>query len=165
MVSATYQAILRYDDFKYKLGPLKKVGTNIITDELIKVSYTLKNSGNIVTDYLYQVLRRPSLVTREARKKPGIPLNILIIGMDSLSLGNARRSLPILYKYINEELQGLIFKGHAIVGDGTTPQMTAMLTGKHVEEQYPAMRGKPGSKPLDGWNWIFKDLKGQQFFG
>ena len=108
VVSATYRAILRHGDFRFKYGPRKAVGTNVITDELIEVFYTLKNNAS-VKDYLYQVMRRPSLVTREARKKPGIPLNILIIGMDSLSHGNARRSMPILYKYIKEELQGSIF--------------------------------------------------------
>ena len=46
------------------------------------------------------------------------------------------------------------------MGDGTTPQLTAMLTGKPVEEQYESRTGMANARPIDGWTWIFKELKG-----
>lgn len=158
VVSATYRPIRRDGDFKYSLGPSVSVGTNKITDEMIEVDFKLTD-GRVVKDFLLQVIPHKHLLEREATKKTGIPLNILTLGIDSLSYGNTRRKLPKLYEFLKNDLGAYFFNGHAIVGDGTTPQLTAMLTGLHVEEQYEARTGQPGAKPLDGWTWVFKELK------
>ena len=50
-------------------------------------------------------------------------------------------------------------KGHTINGDGTTPQLCTMLVGKQEHELPEARRGYPNSKPLDRWNFIFKDFR------
>ena len=52
-----------------------------------------------------------------------------------------------------------MFEGHTAVGDGTTPQLLAMLTGQ-TEEELPESRvGYKGSRPVDNFPWIWNDFK------
>ena len=126
---------------------------------MIEVSFRLKNDKT-KKDFFLQIAKESRRYVNGSSKKPGIPLNILVLGIDSLSYGNTIRKLPNVVEFLKQN-NALFFSGHTVVGDGTTPQLTAMLTGKHVEEQYEARTGKPGAKPLDGWTWIFKQLKGE----
>ena len=102
------------------------------------------------------------MLSRTAQRKPGILLNILIIGIDSLSHASARQKLPKVYKYLKDELGAMIFNGQSIVGDGTTEQMTATLTVLGELEKYESRRHHKNPKPADGWSWIYKQLKGKQ---
>ena len=82
--------------------------------------------------------------------------------MDSLSHANARRKLPEFYKFLKKDLGAFIFNGHSIVGDGTTEQLAAMLTGLGELEQYESRRHRKNPRPVDGWTWIYKQLKGKR---
>ena len=160
VVSASYHAILRKGDFSYTLGPEVQIKPNIsIPDEMIEVSFRLKNNKT-KKDFFLQIAKESRRYVNGSSKKPGIPLNILVLGIDSLSYANTIRKLPNVVEFLKQN-NAQFFSGHTVVGDGTTPQLTAMLTGKHVEEQYEARTGKSGAKPLDGWTWIFKHLKGE----
>ena len=150
---------MRDGDFKHKFGRSVSIGQNKITDELLEVTFKLKD-GRSAVDYLFQVLPKKELLERKGTRKPGLAFNILIIGMDSLSHANTIRKLPKLYAFLKDDLKALFYKGHSIAGDATTQQLTPMLTGKSVMEQYEAGRGKAGARPIDGWTWIYKELKG-----
>lgn len=52
-----------------------------------------------------------------------------------------------------------MYTGHTIVGDGTTAQLSGMLTGIAEENQPEARRSMPNSKTCDGWRLLFKDFK------
>ncbi|XP_028412791.1 uncharacterized protein LOC114535693 isoform X1 [Dendronephthya gigantea] len=162
VISANYRRIIRQGDFKFILGksvPVPAMNTEEkITDEFIEVEYLLKNKKNVKEIFL-QPVPHEHLVKRKAEKQPGIPLNILIIGVDSLSHANTQRRLPNVYKYLKNELGAMFFNGHSIVGDGTTEQLTAMLTGQGELEQYESRRHHKNPKPVDGWSWIYKQLK------
>lgn len=45
------------------------------------------------------------------------------------------------------------------MGDGTTAQLSAMLTGVEEKRQVDARRRITNSQPVDSWRWIFKDYK------
>ena len=45
------------------------------------------------------------------------------------------------------------------MGDGTTAQLSALLTGIKEELQPEARRRKESSQPVDNWRWIFRDFK------
>ena len=107
-----------------------------------------------------QVVRREEIVSRPSTKTE-LDLNILIIGIDSISNGHAQRKLPKSYNYIRNVLGGYVFMGHSVVGDGTTEQVAAFLTGKGEQEYAESRRGEPNAKPVDDWNWIFKKAKGE----
>ena len=49
--------------------------------------------------------------------------------------------------------------GETIVGDGTTAQLCAMLTGIAERKQPEARRRISSSKHIDDWRWIFKNYK------
>ena len=53
----------------------------------------------------------------------------------------------------------LLLTGKTIVGDGTTAQLTAMLTGIAEKDQPEARRSESSSDTVDKWRWIFKDFK------
>jgi hypothetical protein len=163
VISANYRKIVRQGDFKFILGksvPIPAMDTvKKITDEFIEVEYFLKNKTRVKEIFL-QPVPHEHLLKKNAQKQPGIPLNILIIGVDSLSLSNTKRKLSKVYKYLKNELRSILFNGHSIVGDGTTEQLTAMLTGLGELEQYESRRHHKNPKPVDGWSWIYKQLKG-----
>ena len=53
-----------------------------------------------------------------------------------------------------------IFEGETIVGDGTTAQLAAILTGIAEHEQPEARRDMgDAASPVDNWRWIFRDYK------
>ena len=165
IISANYRPIVRQGDFTVIIGrsvPIpSKNTTEKITDEFIEVEYLLKN-GEKVKEIFLQPVQHEHLLRRTAQREPGIPLNILIICIDSLSHANTIRKLPEVYQYLKKELKSMIFNGHSIVGDGTTEQMTAMLTGLGELEQYESRRHHKNPKPVDGWPWIYKQLKGKE---
>ena len=164
VISANYSRIIRQGDFKAILGksvPIPSMDTEEkITDEFIEVEYSLKD-GKMVKEMFLQPVPHEHLLKRTAQREPGIPLNILIVGIDSLSHANTKRKLPKAYKYLKDELGSIMFNGHSIVGDGTTEQLTAMLTGLGELEQYESRRHHKNPKPVDGWAWIYKQLKGK----
>lgn len=106
-----------------------------------------------------QVVPREEILSRPSPPSE-LDLNILILGIDSISNGHAQRKLPKSYNYIRDVLEGYIFMGHSVVGDGTTEQLAAFLTGKGEREYKESRRGEPNAKPVDDWNWIFKKAKG-----
>ena len=158
--SAIYRQIKRDGDFKIAYGPpIPVTHKDEIKDEFIEVEYILKDEKRIKEVFIQPVLHE-HLKNREISKKPGIPLNILIIGIDSVSHANAQRKLPKVYKLLKDDFEAFIFNGHSIVGDGTTEQLAAMLTGLGELEQYESRRHHKNPRPVDGWNWIYKQLKG-----
>ena len=161
-MSASYQAIKRNGDFGVSLGNSVPVQPNaVITDDFLEVDFLLKN-GTHVKEFFLQVVPRDDLLKRQATNKgPGLPLNILIICIDSLSHASARRKLPKIYDFLQHEVDAFIFNGHTIVGDGTTEQMTALLTGLKYSEQYEARSGFPNARTVDDWTWIYKQLRGR----
>ena len=131
-----------------------------ITDEFLEVDFKLKD-GATSTEFFLQAVPRKSLLNRRPQKPPGIPLNILIIGVDSLSHAGAKRKLPKIYEFLKKDLDSYIFEGHTVTGDGTTQQLTPMLTGRKFSEQYEGRAGFQGARTLDDWTWIYKQLTGR----
>ena len=127
--------------------------------EYIELTLKLKN-GKVLKEYLMQVVRRQEIISRPSPESE-LDLNILIIGIDSISNGHAQRKLPKSYNYIRNVLEGNIFMGHSVVGDGTTEQLAAFLTGMGEQEYAESRRGEIDAQPVDDWNWIFKKAKGK----
>ena len=166
MKSATYKSISRKGDTGYAMSASKPVtpGKNI-SEELIEVNFVLDKNKRASELFLH-AFPHENLLKREAKTKPGIPLNVLIIGLDSVSHGSAQRKLPLIYEYLRDELGAYFFHGHSVTGDGTVEQMAPMLTGrKFMEELYEARPHRPKARTVDGWPWIYKQLKGRYATG
>lgn len=53
--------------------------------------------------------------------------------------------------------------GQTIVGDGTTAQLSAILTGIPEQHQPESRKAYRNAKPVDNWRWIFKDYAKQGY--
>ena len=72
-----------------------------------------------------EVLKRTSIVPSDN----GTGLNVIVIGLDSLSHLSFQRLLPRTYHLLRDELDFTIMNGYNIAGDGTTANLIPMLTG------------------------------------
>lgn len=57
-------------------------------------------------------------------------LDVLIIGLDSVSKLNFMRQLPKTYKLITRQLNAVVLIGFNKVGQNTFPNVVPMLTGR-----------------------------------
>ena len=167
MKKISFQTILRNNgsDSGFTLGeskPLKYKGNPVyVGTDYIQVNAEFTN-GMIQTDFHAQVRPKLNVLNRRARYKAGIPLNIVILALDQTSHATFQRLLPESYKFLRDDLQAFIFDGFSLVGEATTPQITALLTGRTVEdncEKHEARTGFEGAGTVDKWPFIFKTLK------
>lgn len=86
-------------------------------------------------------------------------LNVALIMIESLSAGMFERSLPKTKNALKGLDSSLFFKGHTIVGDGTTAQLCAILTGLNEQQLPEARRSFSDSEPVDRWPFVFKDFE------
>lgn len=141
---------------KYK-GPIVK-----LNHDFIKINAEFVINGLIQNDFHAQVIPKPAVLQRTANQRAGLPLNIIILGLDQTSQATFQRLLPNSYKFLRDELQAFMFKGLSLVGEATTPQITALLTGRTVEENnknHEARIGFDGAGTVDEWPFIFQTLK------
>ena len=103
-----------------------------IKEDMIRVDITT-NGGDKQTDMHLKISPKAEVLKRPV--KDGLDaLNIIMLGFDSTSHSHFQRKLGKVYKYLKEDLKSFIFKGYSVVGDGTTPALLALLTGKKEEE-------------------------------
>lgn len=114
--------------------------------------------GRTQTDMLMQVSPKEEVLTRPL-KPGGIPLDVALIMLDSVSNAQFRRKMPHTLEYLNEQPTTVFLQGETIVGDGTTAQLSAILTGIAEKEQPEARKSEPNAESVDKWRWIFKDFK------
>ena len=58
-----------------------------------------------------------------------LPLNVIMLGTDSMSRNSWRRYIPKTYNYFVDVLKGVVLEGYNIVGDGTPQALLPILTG------------------------------------
>ena len=152
-------------DWGFRLGhrrPLKYKGPVLkLNHDFIQVNSEFFG-GMTQTDFHAQVIPKPDVLQRTPLQRAGLPLNIVILGLDQTSHATFQRLLTSSYKFLRDELQAFMFKGFSLVGEATTPQLTALLTGRTVEkncEIHEARRGFEGARTVDEWPFIFKTFK------
>ena len=128
----SYQSILRpeHKDWGFELGnpiSLQADERNFkLVSEFIRVEL-INSEGAKHVEYHAQIIPRSPV---QAHSKAGLPLSVVIIGFDSLSATHFQRALPEAYRFMTDELNSVFLKGYSIVGDGTTPALTAFMTGQ-----------------------------------
>lgn len=141
--SLMYQSIFRpqHKDWGVIFGDevslQAKDGQFRLDSEFIRVKLTTAQ-GTKHVEFHAQVVPKPLPVNH--RKENGFPLSVVIIGLDSLSAAHFQRALPEAYKFMKEEMNSVFLKGYSVVGDGTTPALAALMTGKQGRE------GRAGTK-------------------
>ena len=142
--------------------------SNIINaSDFFKLTYTMK-TGKENTHYFARVV--PQLdAMREARlvregierqgKPEGLKLNVVMLGIDSVSAASFRRKMPKSLDFLKTSLKTFFISGQTVIGDGTTPALTAMLTGLYETEAPEGRQGFDNSAPVDNWPWLMKLYK------
>ncbi|KAK3704128.1 hypothetical protein QZH41_019027, partial [Actinostola sp. cb2023] len=155
----TYETIIRKNhDFGYGVGQTgtltRSKNTVVLNHDAVRLKY--RQNGEQQVDFHMGVSPLPDVVSRQG-KEPYIPMDIMILAFDSTSRSHFNRKLPLIKEFLLEELNTIIFKGHSIVGDGTTPALLAMFAGKY-EEELPEARKAKGGEYIDKWPFIFNKL-------
>ena len=87
----------------------------------------------IYSNFLYKI-NNATVKTPKLGQTSNDQLNIIILGLDSVSRLVAERKIPKTMTYIRDELGAYVMKGYTKIGDNTTPNLIAMLTGKTIME-------------------------------
>lgn len=155
------------NDDSYYIGPelypfKKGVNKQIrkMTNDFIQLTYEPKENDQQLVHYIAQVAAKKDVLIRSQRalssNPASIPLNVLIFGFDSTSNAMFQRKLPKTYDYLKNQLDAYFFNGYSAIGDGTTPILTALLTGKFINELVKDKKSKT-HEDLNLWPWIMKD--------
>ena len=132
IVSMTYQPIYRpqQKDWGFEMGNEISLQAEerkfALESEFIRVQLSTSEGAKHVEYHAHVIPRAPE----QANCKAGLPLSVVIIGFDSLSAVHFQRALPEAYKFMTDELNSVFLKGYTVVGDGTTPALTALMTGQ-----------------------------------
>lgn len=142
--------------------------SNAITkSDFFVLKYKLSR-GKEVTNYLARAVPQQDVIDesyrmrqklRQQGKNEGLRLNVVMIGFDSVSAANFRRKMPKSINFLKRSLKTFFISGQTIVGDGTTPALTAMLTGLYESETPEGRQGYDNSAPIDKWPWIMNLYK------
>ncbi|GAB1603566.1 uncharacterized protein LOC115216652 [Argonauta hians] len=149
------------DDYEIKDG---KVIKNIQDGDLIPSDFFRISCKSNKTKYenIHSAIAKRKLIYKRLKKAKPPPdmlkLNVLMLGIDSVSHMTWLRQLPKSYEYFTQ-LGGMVLDGYNIVGDGTPQALLPILTGKTEWELPEARRGKPNARTVDGHPWIWKHFK------
>ena len=142
--------------------------SNIINaSDFFKLIYTMK-TGKENTHYFARVVpqldaMREARLVREGMERQGKPeglkLNVVMLGFDSVSAASFRRKMPKSLDFLKTSLKTFSISGQTVIGDGTTPALTAMLTGLYETEAPEGRQGFDNSAPVDKWPWLMKLYK------
>ncbi|XP_020613792.1 uncharacterized protein LOC110052015 [Orbicella faveolata] len=133
------------------------LGKATVKADFVRVD-VVTTRGRKWSDVHMQIFPKEEVATRPV-EPVGIPLDIALIMYDSTSAANFKRKMPNTLEYLTKNLNSILLEGETIVGDGTTAQLCAMLTGIAEKKQPEARRGENSSDTVDKWRWIFRDFK------
>lgn len=88
-------------------------------------------------------------------------LNVIILGIDSISRLNMKRVLPKTLKYVQEN-QWIELNGYNKIGENTFPNLMAILSGQKMETLQDACR-KNRTKKVDDCPTIWKDYSSEDY--
>ncbi|XP_031563798.1 uncharacterized protein LOC116299306 [Actinia tenebrosa] len=132
-------------------------GNATVNADFVRVDITRSEGKDSITEVHMQTAPKQEVLQRKVQPA-GIPVNVAMIMFDSTSAANFVRQMPITRSYLKTR-PTVFLEGETIVGDGTTAQLCAMLTGIPEEEQPEARRSMFKARPVDRWRWIFNDYK------
>ncbi|BFZ21855.1 hypothetical protein BsWGS_24894 [Bradybaena similaris] len=146
--SCRYRNIYRHDtdDNDYKFTEWSKSFTDEIElpkdTEFFKVECT-NNQSEVVSKTFYHLVPKKeefdetdslNLKKRNAMSAPKETLNIILLGLDTLTRNQFIRGCNKTYSYLMNELSSFDLTLHSQVGENTFPNFLALLTGHSYDE-------------------------------
>ncbi|PVD34583.1 hypothetical protein C0Q70_05859 [Pomacea canaliculata] len=164
-----YQPISRQglqSDFAFAYGDLGPPFSSDIEvkDEFMRIYCYSLSDGVIATNFHAFVLpkeeveRRCRLKHRKhlQRHRPREVLNVLMVGVDSVSRLNFMRQMPRTRDFLLHELDAVEMLGYNKVADNTFVNIVPMTTGKFVKEL--PWNETMVAKPFDDYPFIWKNF-------
>nr|XP_047146442.1 uncharacterized protein LOC101236318 isoform X2 [Hydra vulgaris] len=150
------------DDFAVKLSdPIyikcdnNGVFKHKLKDDFIRVDLYTKDNHH-VEFHAHISYRSQEAFRKTAKNRKG--LDVVFLMVDSQSNANFHRQLLKSMPKLVKDEDTIILNGHTIVGDGTTAQLAAILTGEHEKNLPEARRNISNSGTCDQFNFIFNDF-------
>ena len=154
--TAKYEIVIRPRGEDNKIMYSEKVAISgegeKIDSDFIKVSYKLKN-GSRKVEMFAQIAEKLHVFKRKSNPNRFRP-NVVLMGFDSTSSANFKRKLKRTFKYLVENLDAFVFNGYTIIGDGTTPALTAILTGNLLSSMV-----SNNHTNLESWPWVMNNYR------
>ena len=144
-----------------------KTSKVINESDFFRLTYKMK-TGAENTYYFARVVpqihtihesRRVREDMKQQGKTEGLDLNVVMIGFDSVSAASFLRKMPKSLDFLKTSLKTYFISGQTVIGDATTPALTAMLTGSYETDLPEGRQGFDGSEPIDKWPWLMKLYK------
>ncbi|XP_050416804.2 uncharacterized protein LOC126830459 [Patella vulgata] len=142
----------------------------VVTEQFIRVKCYDKSHIVIYSNYHAFILPQPirlqqlktSFSGHVEEKNPRETLNVVMIGVDSVSRLNHMRYMPKTRDYLLRHLDAIELQGYNKVADNTFVNIVPMTTGRFVEE-LPWNEQKSG-EPFDKYNFIWKNFSSSGYF-
>ncbi|KAK3094709.1 hypothetical protein FSP39_005304 [Pinctada imbricata] len=165
-----YQAIYRplnitdHDFYKY-LEPSKEFNVSIeMKDDFVRVFCYTNGGGKIYTNYHQFILLKDDVEARCSKsfqkhknnKDLRETLNVIMIGVDSISRLNFMRYMQKTRSYLLNDLEAVELTGYNKVADNTFVNIVPMTLGKFLEEV--PWNEKMNKTPFDNYNFIWKQF-------
>ncbi|XP_050419630.1 uncharacterized protein LOC126832759 isoform X2 [Adelges cooleyi] len=156
--------VLRSNEFSTSTGVITTTHTeyNLETTDFFRV-YCESENGQTSWESRMAGIRFDEDVMNRAGwdrvPKDGLNLNVLMIGLDSMSHMMVQRKLPKLYAKL-KSMGAHVLESYNIVGDGTPQALIPILTGR-TELELPDTRKRMGNKAsyVDVYPFIWKLFK------
>ena len=157
-----FRTISRKDDYKLSYSSWSVPDANFRWSENDTLEVRCPGDFVFYKYCLYRKIERNFKLVNSKRvsskNKPKFPMNIIAVGLDSMSRFTYHQQLSKSLHFFAENMQSIEFNGQTIVGDGTTAAFMAMLGGFFEEEIHESRRGFENAKSLDDIGFIWKDF-------
>jgi hypothetical protein len=139
------------DDFSYQIDANEVVIVDGETlkphAEFFKVTCKSKDGKNYKSLFARLFQKRKKNVVKNKNDK--IPINVMFVGMDSISREDWFENLPLTSNFLINELKSNILNKFNVVGDGTPAALIPLLTGKHEAELPNTLKNTKNSYFVD----------------
>lgn len=160
-----YQPIIRPNQssdfiFEYIQDGIRFSNDIEVKHEFMRVMCYSTSGGLMYTNFHSFILRDDNLVNQRLNSLLSAPpvkekMNILLIGVDSISRLNFIRQMPRTRRYILDQLGAYEMNGYNKVADNTFVNIVPLTTGKYVKEL--PWNEKLAKEPFDRYNFIWKN--------
>ncbi|XP_025413865.1 uncharacterized protein LOC112685993 isoform X2 [Sipha flava] len=163
-IQCKFMDVLRANEFSTSVGVVTTTHTeyNLETSDFFRVYCESENSQHSWESRMAGIRFDEDVINRagwDRVPKDGLGLNVLMLGLDSLSNMMVQRKLPKVYSKI-KSMGAHILEGYNIVGDGTPQALIPILTGR-TELELPDTRKRMGNKAsyVDVYPFIWNEFQ------
>ncbi len=96
-----------------------------------------------------RIFKRKPLVHDDVKRRHETPINVMFLGLDSVSRENWLTNLPRSSLYFLKTMKASVLNGYNIVGDGTPAALIPILTSKHEQELPNVLKGTINASHVD----------------